>query len=77
MAFPVCSARCVGLAALLGQSPGCARGAELALALLCCVPAEQVTVGRWTPGLSADHEDVTAMPVLQRTQPKRPKVVTF
>ncbi|NXH92683.1 ZCHC9 protein, partial [Edolisoma coerulescens] len=38
---------------------------------------EQVTIGRWTPGLSADHEDVVAMPVLQRTQPKRPKVVTF
>uniref|UniRef100_A0A8C5TU33 Zinc finger CCHC-type containing 9 n=1 Tax=Malurus cyaneus samueli TaxID=2593467 RepID=A0A8C5TU33_9PASS len=38
---------------------------------------ECVTVGRWTPGLSADHEDVTATPALQRTQPKAPKVVTF
>ncbi|KAL9821125.1 zinc finger CCHC domain-containing protein 9 isoform 2-T2 [Geothlypis trichas] len=39
--------------------------------------AEQVTVGRWTPGLSADHEDVAAAPAPQRAQPKRPKVVTF
>ncbi|XP_056369804.1 zinc finger CCHC domain-containing protein 9 [Oenanthe melanoleuca] len=39
--------------------------------------AEQVTVGRWTPGLSADHEDVAAAPALQRAQPKPPKVVTF
>ncbi|KAI1239629.1 zinc finger CCHC domain-containing protein 9, partial [Lamprotornis superbus] len=36
--------------------------------------AEQVTVGRWTPGLSADHEDVAAAPARQRAQPKRPKV---
>ncbi|RMC01207.1 hypothetical protein DUI87_22155 [Hirundo rustica rustica] len=57
--------------------PQAVQEAELALALLCCVPAEQVTVGRWTPGLSADHEDVAAAPALQRPQPKRPKVVTF
>ncbi|NWH38972.1 ZCHC9 protein, partial [Chloropsis hardwickii] len=39
--------------------------------------AEQVTVGRWTPGLSADHEDVAAAPAPRRAQPKPPKVVTF
>ncbi|NXQ47468.1 ZCHC9 protein, partial [Catharus fuscescens] len=39
--------------------------------------AEQVTVGRWTPGLSADHEDVAAAPAPQRAQPKAHKVVTF
>lgn len=73
MAFPMCRA---GFAACWGRSQA-VQVAELALALQCCVPAEQVTVGRWTPGLSADHEDVAAAPALQKPQPKRPKVVTF
>ncbi|RLV97455.1 hypothetical protein DV515_00011739 [Chloebia gouldiae] len=39
--------------------------------------AEQVTVGRWSPGLSADHEDVAAAPAPQGARPKRPKVPWF
>lgn len=74
MVFPVCSA---GVCCPAGAEPWLCpwRRAGPGTAVLC--PAEQVTVGRWTPGLSADHEDVMAPPALQTTQPKRPKVVTF
>ncbi|NXM07481.1 ZCHC9 protein, partial [Tyrannus savana] len=38
---------------------------------------DQVTVGRWVTGMSADHEDVTEAPNLQKPKAKVPKVVTF
>lgn len=55
--------------------PASRAGPVTAVPSVC--PAEQVTVGRWTPGLSADHEDVAAAPAPQRAQPKAHKVVTF
>ncbi|XP_029860269.1 zinc finger CCHC domain-containing protein 9 [Aquila chrysaetos chrysaetos] len=39
--------------------------------------ADQVTVGRWATGMSADYEEITEMPKLQKTEVKVPKVVTF
>ncbi|XP_064499147.1 zinc finger CCHC domain-containing protein 9 [Pseudopipra pipra] len=39
--------------------------------------AEQLTVGRWVSGMSADHEEVTEAPKLQKPKAKVPKVVTF
>ncbi|NWX14182.1 ZCHC9 protein, partial [Aegotheles bennettii] len=38
---------------------------------------DQVTVGRWATGMSADYEDITEAPTLQKTKAKVPKVVTF
>ncbi|NXY86890.1 ZCHC9 protein, partial [Alcedo cyanopectus] len=39
--------------------------------------ADQVTVGRWATGMSADYEEITETPKLQKTKMKVPKVVTF
>lgn len=38
---------------------------------------DQVTVGRWATGMSADYEEITEAPKLQKTKVKVPKVVTF
>ncbi|XP_072272310.1 zinc finger CCHC domain-containing protein 9 [Pyxicephalus adspersus] len=37
----------------------------------------QMTVGRWTSGMSADHEDVPVKPKAQKVPTKTPKVVKF
>ncbi|NXK76970.1 ZCHC9 protein, partial [Amazona guildingii] len=39
--------------------------------------ADQVTVARWAAGMSADHEEITEAPKLQKPKVKVPKVVTF
>ncbi|KAM6109461.1 zinc finger CCHC domain-containing protein 9 [Phoenicopterus ruber ruber] len=39
--------------------------------------ADQVTVGRWAIGMSADYEEITETPKLQKPKVKGPKVVTF
>ncbi|XP_009869932.1 PREDICTED: zinc finger CCHC domain-containing protein 9, partial [Apaloderma vittatum] len=39
--------------------------------------ADQVTVGRWAIGMSADYEDITETSKLQKPKVKVPKVVTF
>ncbi|CAN0306220.1 unnamed protein product [Bubo scandiacus] len=39
--------------------------------------ADQVTVGRWATGMSADYEEITETPKLQNPKVKVPKVVTF
>ncbi|KAM6303265.1 zinc finger CCHC domain-containing protein 9 [Podargus strigoides] len=39
--------------------------------------ADQVTVGRWATGMSADYEEITEARKLQKTKVKAPKVVTF
>uniref|UniRef100_A0A8D0FLM2 Zinc finger CCHC-type containing 9 n=1 Tax=Strix occidentalis caurina TaxID=311401 RepID=A0A8D0FLM2_STROC len=38
---------------------------------------DQVTVGRWATGMSADYEEITETPKLQKPKVKVPKVVTF
>ncbi|XP_010012606.1 PREDICTED: zinc finger CCHC domain-containing protein 9, partial [Nestor notabilis] len=38
---------------------------------------DQVTVGRWATGMSADYEEITEAPKLQKTKVKVSKVVTF
>nr|XP_047911555.1 zinc finger CCHC domain-containing protein 9 [Anser cygnoides] len=38
---------------------------------------DQVTVGRWATGMSADYEEVTETPKLQKPKAKLPKVVNF
>ncbi|XP_073480541.1 zinc finger CCHC domain-containing protein 9 [Aquarana catesbeiana] len=37
----------------------------------------QMTVGRWTSGMSADHEDVPVIPKAQKVPTKTPKIVKF
>ncbi|NXX83787.1 ZCHC9 protein, partial [Urocolius indicus] len=39
--------------------------------------ADQVTVGRWDVGMSADYEEITETTKLQKPKAKLPKVVTF
>ncbi|NXP80733.1 ZCHC9 protein, partial [Ramphastos sulfuratus] len=39
--------------------------------------ADQVTVGRWALGMSADYEEITEAPKLQQPKVKVAKVVTF
>ncbi|KAK4816646.1 hypothetical protein QYF61_019623 [Mycteria americana] len=39
--------------------------------------SDQVTVGRWAVGMSADYEEITETPMLQKPKVKVPKVVTF
>ncbi|XP_009809602.2 zinc finger CCHC domain-containing protein 9 [Gavia stellata] len=39
--------------------------------------ADQFTVGRWAIGMSADYEEITETPKLQKAKVKVPKVVTF
>ncbi|NWH48788.1 ZCHC9 protein, partial [Fregata magnificens] len=39
--------------------------------------SDQVTVGRWAIGMSADYEEITETPKLQKPKAKVPKVVTF
>ncbi|NXQ85544.1 ZCHC9 protein, partial [Nyctibius grandis] len=39
--------------------------------------ADQLTVGRWATGMSADYEEITGTPKLQKPKVKAPKVVTF
>ncbi|XP_021136945.2 zinc finger CCHC domain-containing protein 9 [Columba livia] len=39
--------------------------------------ADQVTVGRWAVGMSADYEEITETSKLQKPKVKVPKVVTF
>ncbi|NXE82001.1 ZCHC9 protein, partial [Cochlearius cochlearius] len=39
--------------------------------------ADQVTVGRWATGMSADYEEISETPKLQKPKVKVPKVVTF
>ncbi|NWW96518.1 ZCHC9 protein, partial [Rhynochetos jubatus] len=39
--------------------------------------ADQITVGRWTTGMSADYEQITEIPKLQKPKAKVPKVVSF
>ncbi|XP_006037115.1 zinc finger CCHC domain-containing protein 9 [Alligator sinensis] len=39
--------------------------------------SDQVTVGRWSRGMSADHEDILESPKPQKTKVKVPKVVNF
>ncbi|KFU85744.1 Zinc finger CCHC domain-containing protein 9, partial [Chaetura pelagica] len=38
---------------------------------------DQVTVGRWAVGMSADYEEIAETPQLQKTKQKVPKIVTF
>ncbi|NXI53775.1 ZCHC9 protein, partial [Chloroceryle aenea] len=38
---------------------------------------DQFTVGRWATGMSADYEEITETPKLQKTKMKVPKVITF
>ncbi|NWS60345.1 ZCHC9 protein, partial [Chunga burmeisteri] len=39
--------------------------------------ADHITVGRWATGMSADYEEITETPKLQKPKLKVPKVVTF
>ncbi|KFO12581.1 Zinc finger CCHC domain-containing protein 9 [Balearica regulorum gibbericeps] len=39
--------------------------------------SDQVTVGRWAIGMSADYEEITETPRLQKPKVKVPKVVSF
>ncbi|NXW49896.1 ZCHC9 protein, partial [Nyctiprogne leucopyga] len=39
--------------------------------------ADQVTVGRWATGMSADYEEITETPKLEKPKVKVPKVVSF
>ncbi|XP_009639407.1 zinc finger CCHC domain-containing protein 9 [Egretta garzetta] len=39
--------------------------------------SDQVTVGRWATGMSADYEEISETPKLQKPKVKEPKVVTF
>ncbi|NXJ44369.1 ZCHC9 protein, partial [Ciconia maguari] len=39
--------------------------------------SDQVTVGRWAVGMSADYEEIAETPTLQKPKVKVPKVVTF
>ncbi|XP_075036138.1 zinc finger CCHC domain-containing protein 9 isoform X1 [Mixophyes fleayi] len=39
--------------------------------------ADQMTVGRWSNGMSADHEDVPVTAKVQKIPNKAPKIVTF
>ncbi|NXI35838.1 ZCHC9 protein, partial [Galbula dea] len=39
--------------------------------------ADQVTVGRWASGMSADYEEITETPKVQKPKVNVPKVVTF
>ncbi|KAM6230316.1 zinc finger CCHC domain-containing protein 9 isoform 1-T2 [Porphyrio hochstetteri] len=39
--------------------------------------ADQVTVGRWASGMSADYEEITETPRLEKPKVKVPKVVSF
>ncbi|KAF1415049.1 Zinc finger CCHC domain-containing protein 9, partial [Spheniscus magellanicus] len=39
--------------------------------------SDQVTVGRWAVGMSADYEEITETPKLQNPKAKIPKVVIF
>ncbi|XP_063312834.1 zinc finger CCHC domain-containing protein 9 [Pelobates fuscus] len=37
----------------------------------------QMTVGRWSYGMSADHEEIPVVPKIQNVTKKTPKIVTF
>ncbi|NWJ00293.1 ZCHC9 protein, partial [Crypturellus undulatus] len=39
--------------------------------------SDHVTLGRWTSGMSADSEEITETPKLQKTKVKGPKIVNF
>ncbi|XP_014815972.1 PREDICTED: zinc finger CCHC domain-containing protein 9 [Calidris pugnax] len=39
--------------------------------------ADQVTVGRWATGMSADYEEITETPKMEKPKVKAPKIVTF
>ncbi|KAM8792704.1 zinc finger CCHC domain-containing protein 9 [Eudromia elegans] len=39
--------------------------------------SDHITVGRWASGMSADSEEITEIPKLQKTKAKGPKVVSF
>ncbi|NXN23751.1 ZCHC9 protein, partial [Nycticryphes semicollaris] len=39
--------------------------------------ADQVTVGRWATGMSADYEEITEAPKMEKPKVKTPKVITF
>lgn len=63
----------LGFAALLGQSPGCARGAELALALLCCVLQSRWRSGAGPPAWAQTTRTSWPRQLCRQRSPSDPK----